>query len=129
MTRRGWAALLAVATAFLLLYGSLVPFGWHEGMTWSDARPRWADMSVTPETGPWRGDVAVNVLIFLPFGMFLSAAIAPHSRRVALAALPLVGITAFGFAAMLEFSQLFLRNRTASMSDVWALGFGGIVGA
>jgi VanZ family protein len=129
MTRRGWAALLAVATTLLLCYGSLVPFRWHEDMTLADAWQRWDDLRRSPESGAWRGDFVVNVLVFLPFGLSLAAAIAPHSTRAGLAALPAIGIATFGFGALLEFSQLFIRGRTASMSDVWALGFGGVVGA
>ena len=64
--------------------------------------------------------------------------VAPHRRSRHERALQVLGVSgvlsilflgAVGVAALLEFSQLFIRARTASMSDVWALGFGGVVGA
>lgn len=128
MTRRATCLALALLAFLFLLYGSIVPLHLREQTGWTDAIARLGALPFDPTSFPLTGDFFVNVLVFVPIGFFATGAAAPRSRRIPAAAF----VSVFTFyaiaAALLEFSQLFVQNRTASWSDVVAMGVGGIAG-
>lgn len=129
MSRRATCLALAVLGLLCVLYGSIVPLRLYEEAGWAGAIARLGAVPFEPTRFLWTGDFFVNALVFLPIGFFASGAVAPESRRVALSAVVLVAFFCVGAAALLEFSQLFVQDRTAAWSDVFALSLGGVVGA
>jgi VanZ family protein len=127
--RRAAFAALGLSVLGFVAYGSLVPLTWRHDVTWAGATATWRAMAAQPVPHVWRGDVPVNVLLFLPVGFFLTGALAPRSRHGGIVTAVIVA-AAVGLVAMaLEFAQLFVSNRTASRSDVFALSLGGFLGA
>jgi VanZ family protein len=129
MSRRAACLALALLALVCVLYGSIVPLHWHEGVSWDDAITRLGMVPFEPTRSLWTGDFFVNVLVFLPIGFFACGAVAPESRRVALSAVAPVSLFCIGVAALVEFSQLFVQDRTPSWSDVFALSLGGLAGS
>lgn len=124
MTARGWYAVLAVAWAGFVGYGSLVPFDFHARPK-GDALPafRWClENRLRPQS---RSDGLANFALGVPLGFALLGA-CPAGWRRALA-LPLWA-GCVGLAAGLEFAQLFVPERTCAGSDVWTQGLGAAVG-
>ena len=117
--------LAAAASLALATYGSLVPFRWREapGTAWD----RVSSLPLAPLAVTWSGDLVVNVAVMLPIGFFGMAA-ASGGRRVRRQTGILVVAALAAFALALEVAQLFVRDRTASWSDVAGLTFGGVAG-
>jgi VanZ family protein len=125
MTERPTFALGAMAAAALATYGSLVPFRWRVAPD-----PPWARLSappLAPLAVTWSGDLVVNVAVMLPVGFFALAALS-YGRRVDRLTVVSVGAALAAFALALEIAQLFVRDRTASWSDVAGLTAGGVAG-
>jgi VanZ family protein len=113
-------ALLAVAAAGFIVYGSLVPFRFHDR---ADALPafRWClENRVWPQS---RSDGVGNVLVAVPLGFALMGL---ADRRRGWAGPLWVGCV--GLAAAVEFAQLYLPDRTCAASDILAQGVGAAVG-
>lgn len=109
------AAYAAAAAGFVAyaVWGSLFPFDFHAvplpeaaALFWT----RWAS-----DAGPWSlTDLLSNVLLFLPIGLLLSAAIRGRTA-------PLLTIaSAAVLSVVIEFAQAFVSWRTPSIVDVAA---------
>jgi VanZ family protein len=106
----GWALI-----ALFIIYGSVGPF------TGSGAS-RWGPLYVSLP------DVLQNVLLYVPFGCF--GALALDSRRRSFAwRLAAVAALACGLSLIAESAQLFIINRTASLTDMAAGTLGAGLGA
>lgn len=114
--------LLLAGTVFLIVYGSLYPFGVdlrHYQPALLDAL---LDFSVMKSS---RGDLVENVLLFVPFGLF---AIRVFPRRSFVLRLMEVLLVAFLLAYSLQAAQLVIPGRQPAGSDaVWNV-FGCAVG-
>jgi VanZ family protein len=108
-----------VASAALILYGSLFPFRLNRSVDLGvlDAL---ATLTFKPAT---RGDIVANLLLYMPLGFCLMFA-AREPRWPALSRTVLVG-TALSLAV--ELTQVYLRFRVSSLSDV-VLNFLGTLG-
>jgi len=117
------AAYAAAAAGFVAyaVWGSLFPFDFHAvplpdaaALFWT----RWAS-----DAGPWSlTDLLSNVLLFLPIGLLLSAAIRGRTA-------PLLTIaSAAGLSVVIEFAQAFVSWRTPSIVDVAAEVIGAACG-
>lgn len=124
MSDRRWFLAAASAALLFACYGSLVPFVVDEQVRWHDALARARALSLDLPLAARSGDLIVNLLLLAPVGFF--AAAAAGGARPAVAA---VALLCLGVACALEFAQLFMVYRTASLSDVVALTAGGVSGA
>jgi VanZ family protein len=112
--------LFAAASAVLILYGSLFPFRVRTN----------ADLGLFEAIGALRfnpttrGDIVANLLLYLPLGLCLM--FAWSGRRWPLARTVLVG-TALSLAV--ELTQMYLRFRVSSLSDVVLNALGTLGGA
>jgi len=118
--------------AAFILYGGTIPFHFAGDTTLVAAR--WqrllAHPLVSPETGRRLSipDVVQNVLLFVPFGV-LGVAAAGATGRWTWRRVGWVSLVAFGLSCTVEILQLFMRDRTASISDVIFNTLGALVGA
>jgi VanZ family protein len=115
----GW---LLVATAALIVYGSLFPFRFGPsdpalGRTLLQLSWRYAG----------RGDVVANLLLYAPFGMSLALVLPARTRRP----LALVAILATGvlLSLCIEAVQSLTPTRVSSLPDVLLNGIGTLAGA
>ena len=142
MTRRGVAArevaFTGAAAAFVAfaVWGSLFPFEFHVVSAAEAMRVFWLPWLRGPAT--WSiSDLVSNVLLFIPIGVFLTAAadcrvswLPPSGGRTRGAVvLGLVVTAAFVLSAAVEVAQAFVPYRTASAVDVMAETLGAALGA
>ena len=119
---RAYLVVLLVVVVFIL-YGSLFPFDYRERFypggpvayllsTWSD----------------WdrRGDLLSNILLYMPFGFFATAAM-PARMSGPLRAV-LATIAGSLMATCIEVTQFHDATRVTSMGDVYANAIGSAVG-
>jgi VanZ family protein len=107
--------ILAIVVA-LILYGSLYPWDFHV-RHYSD-NPLWILLHAWPRSIDrylvW--DVAVNVVLYVPLGIFGFLAIGPKASRITRILTPLA--VALVLSSSIEMIQLFDDSRTCSLSDV-----------
>lgn len=123
--RRVWLA-LAVATALLAGYVSLVPFDLHRPSPgWLEAFWHSLDDGI-----PSRGNFLANILLFVPVGLAgLAAFGVPPRRPVALVTAAIATIViASAWSFTIELSQAFAGGRSPSLADVVAQVLGTIAG-
>lgn len=136
MTRRGVAArevaFTGAAAAFVAfaVWGSLFPFEFHVVSAAEAMRMFWLPWLRGPAT--WSiSDLVSNVLLFIPIGVFLTAAadgwLGADARRATVPALVVGG--AFVLSAAVEVAQAFVPYRTPSAVDVMAETLGAAIGA
>ena len=112
-----------------IAYGSLFPFNFQfgelDGIAIEGFLRSW-------RVGPSRGDLLGNIILFVPFGFI--GTIAVDDRGGVLRRTALVLLAGAIFASALQFAQLYLPSRTATLNDVfWNLlgtvvgGLGGII--
>ncbi|MBV8666608.1 MAG: VanZ family protein [Burkholderiaceae bacterium] len=112
-----------LAYAMLIVYASWYPFsGWRDLGVPAFAY-LWAPL---PHYWTWF-DVSINVLGYIPFGMFLVCAMYPHIRgpRAGL----LSAVCGIFVSASMEAVQTFLPSRVASNLDLLTNGIGACIGA
>jgi VanZ family protein len=114
--------LFAVASAVLILYGSLFPFRIRTSAD-LDLFDLIETLTFKPTT---RGDIVANLLLYMPLGLCLMFAWSGRRARWPLARTILVG-TALSVAV--ELTQLYLRFRVSSLTDVALNAFGTLCGA
>jgi len=116
--------LLFLSTLALIIYGSLYPF---------TLQPRSLPHSI-PDTllaslaqHPSRGDMVANVLLYIPFGLFLPLAFPTRIRAIARA----IGATVAGLAVSMaiEIVQMYDVGRVPSLYDVATNTIGAATGA
>ena len=114
---RAW--MLVLGYGLLLAYGTLFPLsGWRE--------PAIPPLQQILENGlrrASRGDIIVNLLVYLPFGLLVARA---ARSRVARWVLPTLLSLLLSFS--LEYCQAYLPNRVASGNDLLLNGAGGLLG-
>jgi glycopeptide antibiotics resistance protein len=128
LRRRSYAA-LAAAWAFFIAYGSFVPFEFQP-QSFSEALIRFRDALSLPFYLDSRTDFVTNVLIAVPLGYLALAALLTDSRsrwrRPPALLLTVAGCMVLSTA--IEFTQVFFRGRTDSLSDITAQSVGAVVG-
>ncbi|MBS1817549.1 MAG: VanZ family protein [Acidobacteria bacterium] len=122
-------AVLALLYALFVVYGSLVPFDF-ERLHPAEAVSLFRDVVSGPVRIDSRTDLAVNFLLFIPFGYFLMATLRTDARSRAVDAVAAVVTMAVGvvFAFSIEFAQLFFPSRVVALSDMLAESVGGVAG-
>lgn len=119
--RRTHGPLLLVA--FLAAYGSLYPFRFAAPPSLAHA------LRVLFAQKEWwtsRGDVAGNVLLFVPLGVAIVYATLEGSEIYWRRAIYALG--ALAFALLLQIAQIYVPARTAALSDVLWNGVGTLIG-
>ena len=106
----GWALI-----CIFIIYGSVGPFA-------ADGASPWGPFYVS------FADVLQNILLYLPFGCFGMLALDNRRHSFRWRAIE-VAAFACGLSLIAETAQLFIVNRTASVSDVLAGTFGAALGA
>jgi VanZ family protein len=127
-------AVLWMAFALFIVYGGLVPFRFTTDRAFVAAKLARVTLNplVSPDTGRRVSmpDVAQNVLLFLPFGLFGALALKgrPFSNPGVIA---VAGVTVLAavLSAGVEAAQLFTVDRTTSVSDLAANTLGALLGA
>ncbi len=118
---------LALGIAAAVVYGSFVPLRWRE----SSGQPVSAlvrAVPFAPLANFGSSDFFTNLLVMMPLGFSGAAALAARSRPRINSVLSCSVLCAV-LALAIEFGQLFVRDRTAAWSDVFALTAGGVAGA
>jgi glycopeptide antibiotics resistance protein len=121
-------AYATAAAAFIgyAVWGSLFPFDFHPVPVATAASRFWTRW--TADAGPWSlTDLLSNVILFLPIGLLLSAAL-ERTRQVANRAALVTLATALTLSVVIEFAQAFVSWRTPSIIDVAAEGAGAACG-
>jgi VanZ family protein len=108
--RLAWAAWCA-----LIVYGSLG--------TWAFHRPGiWAPTLVVPS------DVAENIVLYVPFGVFGFLALRGGYRRHWMRLVARIALLALLFSASNEAFQLYTIDRVASLTDIASAAVGALAG-
>jgi len=121
--RRG-PLLLFLITLAIIIYGSLYPFALH-------ARPQPRDMVTVFVASlaqrPGRGDLIANVLLYVPFGLFLALALPARLGAVARSG----GTIGAGcmLSGAIEMAQLYHLGRVTSLYDLATNTLGTAAGA
>jgi len=107
---------ILILVVALILYGSLYPWDFH--LRRYGASPLWIllhrwDFHINRYL-IW--DVAVNIVLYLPLGIFGFLSMSPRASRILRIALPLT--MALVLSASVEMLQLFDDSRMCSLSDV-----------
>jgi VanZ family protein len=127
-TRRVLALGAIIAIAFAI-YGSLVPLH-ARAMTFAQALTEFRRLHYVPFALASKTDFLANVTLFIPIGFLSTGALsAGRPRSVALMVLPLVAGFAAALSVSMEFAQIFIPDRTASLNDVANETVGAIAGA
>jgi glycopeptide antibiotics resistance protein len=112
----------------LVVYGSLVPLHFRF-IPLDEAVTRYNAALSAPLRMESRSDWAANILLFIPLGFLLMAALAVDrgpkaSWAAALAVLP----TCTLLSASIEFTQLYFPPRVTALNDIVAESIGGLLG-
>ncbi len=138
---RRWWWMSVVAWAGFVAIGSWYPFDFHSATlagAWSEwwNSGDWGDLSKT--------DLAVNLLLSIPFGFFGTLAMQPsrpsaeqkpsrfkaaHSGIGRLLSAVVVVVAVAGWGVLVELGQHWLGGRVVSRADSAAQAFGGAIGA
>jgi VanZ family protein len=127
-TRRllGLGALLAAGFA---LYGSLVPLHVRP-MAFADAVREFRALERVPFAAESKTDLLSNFALFLPIGFLgTGALVAGRSRLAGFVAIPFVLAFAVALSVGIEFAQIFIPSRTASLNDIANETAGAVAGA
>jgi VanZ family protein len=114
--------LLAVIS-FLIVYGSLYPFGFA-GVAGSDPLDLLTTMAFARTT---RSDIASNVLLYLPLGACVTWLLAGQLGGLVAAIVATLAAASLSFT--IEFAQLYETRRVTSLSDVLYNTIGAFAGA
>ena len=122
-------ALLALAWAGFIVYGSLLPFE-HNGLSWEQAWARFQDIPYLDLDVVTRADWVANILLYMPLAFALTGALALRLRSVAARVLVGVFVALLGvaLAVTVEFMQQFFPPRTVSINDLIAETIGTVLG-
>lgn len=119
-------ALLFIAFA---IYGSLVPLR-SRHLTFNEAIAQFRALRFTPFAFASKTDTLSNFALFLPIGFLSTGAIvAGRSRLTSAMAVPMVVLVAGALSVSIEFAQIFIPGRTASLNDVASETAGALCGA
>ena len=110
----------------LIVYGSLYPFQLRAPA--SHNGPFWQFLHAWPQK-LGRGDIGdtvVNLLVYLPAGMFAFLALERHGERRLRWIVPV--LLCFALSCTMEFLQIFDKTRTCSLLDLLNNTLGGLIG-
>jgi glycopeptide antibiotics resistance protein len=128
LPRRPHLFALAAVYALIVTYGSLVPLDF-QAMPFGRVVQRVDEVVHQRLEFRSRSDLLVNIASAIPLGFLLMAGLcADRSRAAALLAAPVVVPACLLFAAGVEFMQLFLPPRVASLTDIASQGVGSCFG-
>jgi len=123
--RTNLAVVLLLLWGLFIVYATMLPFDFSASGDVIQARLR--GLWERPLSGSW-GDVAPNVLLFMPWGFLLAVWLAGRGRRY-VAALILALLSGALLSAAVEFVQLLAPSRVSSFVDVVTNTFGSCLGA
>lgn len=129
--RRGHFIALACAYVALTLYSSTVigPMGFH--FVYRDPAEAWHALLATPYVdngSDQRADWMANLLLCVPYGFLLMAALWPRRGALRPLAALLAFALAFGSIAGIKYCQLFFPPRTVTLNYILAQSIGAAVG-
>jgi glycopeptide antibiotics resistance protein len=105
---------IVVIIALLIVYGSLYPFNFTPAVLKVSAIEALFNFDITKAGIP---DLIANIVLFVPFGIFLRAAFPKYNS---VSQLLLLAILTFLFAYLIQALQIFTEDRQPSGSDaVW----------
>ena len=120
---RAYVVVLLLATIFIV-YGSLFPFEYRDrnypGGPLAYLLSTWHDWDR-------RGDLLSNILLYIPFGFFLTYSLTPRIPGVVRALFATIAGTAL--AGGIELIQFHDAGRVTTMGDVYANAIGSAIGA
>ena len=127
-TTRRLLACGALLAAGFAIYGSLVPLHVRP-LTFADAVREFRALHRIPFAVESKTDLLSNFALFLPIGFLATGALAAGRSRLAVAiAVPVVIAFAVVLSVGIEFAQLFVPSRTASLNDIANETAGAIAG-
>ena len=112
-----------LAYTLLLIYGTLFPlqeWDWNAGNLQTYLAMQWPRYFGT-------GDLIVNVLVFMPFGLLLARIL--YRRMGLLSSILLTTLLGTLLSASVEYLQMFLPGRVSSPMDIALNGSGSLIGA
>jgi VanZ family protein len=116
---------LTVIVAGAIVYGSLYPFVFHDtGSFGADISHLAGTWKQPPQS---RGDLLANILLYMPLGLAIALALAPH--RPNFRVLVLAGIGGAILSLAIELSQFFEASRVSVLSDFYLNVAGTFAGA
>ena len=114
---------IAAAVTLVIIYGTLYPFDFREIPASSDP----LGALIKTWRGPFgRGDVAANILLYLPFGFFGVQAL---RRRQPVTRIGLVVLSGLILSTCIELLQSYEPSRISSLSDVYSNTLGALAGS
>lgn len=117
VSRVQWVFLAWLCWSLFVVYGSLVPLDFQP-VSLSVAFGRFSGARLLDVGVAGRADWVANGVLYLPFGLLGTTALAGQSRTtVAALAVFLLGV---GLALLVEFAQVFFPPRTVSLNDLLA---------
>lgn len=122
-------AWLALGVASFIVYGSLVPFNFHQ-RPWNEVVEAFVSAMTNRIGIDSRSDAIANVMIAVPLGFVLlgMCRVDRDDRGWDLVAGLLWLPACVGLAVAVEFAQLYVPSRTCAGSDVWCQGLGAVIG-
>ena len=120
--RAGWWFLFSGASAVLILYGSLFPFRLRTTGSFG-LFDLLRTLTFMPTT---RGDIVANLLLYMPLGLCLMFAFTARRVRWPLAGTIVIGAL---LSLAVELTQVYLRSRVSSLTDVALNMIGTLCGA
>ncbi|MBX9965073.1 MAG: VanZ family protein [Burkholderiales bacterium] len=126
-TRRIDAARLAVICALCVAYGSLLPLD-YQPVTLADALARFREIPYLRLGAYARADWIANIVLYIPLGYLLRAALRTDSRIGSVAGDAATFALCALLAVGLEFIQQSFPPRTVSLNDLLAEGIGSAIG-
>lgn len=119
---------LALMYALVALFASLLPLNFTP-MPLETAVQRFQAALAEPVQVDSKSDWASNIMLFIPLGYLMTAALAVDRPRLRFLAALLVVVICGLFSASIEFTQLFFYPRVTSLNDIVAETIGGGLGA
>ena len=117
-TTRRLLALGALLAAGFATYGSLVPLHVRP-LAFADAVREFRALERVPFAIESKTDLLSNFALFLPIGFLGTGALAAgRSRLIGLVGVAVVVACAFALSVGIEFAQIFVPMRTASLNDI-----------
>ena len=120
-------ALIALAWAAFVFYGSLVPLDYQpRANAWESFRNiRYLDLGIGS-----RADWVANILLYIVLAFYATGAVMllRLGRILRVLLLGIVLALCFAMAVTIEFLQLFFPPRTVSLNDIIAEGLGTVIG-
>jgi VanZ family protein len=122
--------ILMLAYAVFIIYGSLVPLDFHANSLSGAWEEFWQRMRLEEFSHQFsRSDFVANLLLGVPLGFFGMGFLTRENRRPGRLTAALGSMAgACLVAAVAEFGQLYVPERTTSLDDVIAQTIGGAVG-